>query len=103
MILSVDLELDDAVAAHLTAHLAGMRKPHRYDPKTGSITIDPLFVPGMELSQWIAELVSANIANTLRDNPTSAMLEQRRVIEAAEETIRASIAPTVSVRKGKPE
>lgn len=97
MKLAIELELADSTAAHLIAHLSGLRKPPRMDLDTKIITVEPQFAAGRELEEWAAQVLGMNIANTLRDNPTPTMVEQRKQVEAIEEQLRRDLVPLVNV------
>lgn len=102
MKLELEIELDDAVAEHLKSHLAGMQKQPRLDPATRTVIIEPRYTPGMEIEQFAGEALAANINNTLRDNPTAAMLEHRQAIQESESRMRAMLAPTIRTRIAAP-
>jgi hypothetical protein len=99
MKIELELELTDELAAHLTAHLAEARKPPRQDAATGSVIIESRYARGMEIEQWAGEVLNANIADTLRNNPSPSMLEHRRRITVLEEGMRGALGTVVRARR----
>lgn len=96
--VTLEITLPAEVHRKIKEHLATLMKPPRKDAATGAIITEPLFVAADPVSDYVAEILSVNITETLRArrDPPAELLQLQQEAEEAQRRLRTYFRPQVA-------
>lgn len=97
--VTLQIMLPGDVHRKIKEHLATLMKPPRKDAATGAIITEPLFASADPVGDYVAEILSVNITETLRarQDPPAELLALQQQAEEAQRKVRAYFRPQVAI------
>lgn len=97
--VTIQITLPVEVHRKIKEHLATLMKPPRKDAATGAIITEPMFAPADPVGDYVAEILSVNITETLRarQDPPAELVALQQQAEEAQRKVRSYFRPQVGI------